>query len=83
MPRLLEKTFQEIPMTTTQAIRSTEQNMREAQAKGMIRTPKYAGRTYSDVKRERRERRMKVWQALGLFIVILTATVAGVRSCSW
>ena len=62
-------------MTTTQAIRETEHNMRHAQARGMIRTPKFAGKTYTEVKAERAKwRRLTLrWAGWALFVMVAFA----------
>lgn len=67
-------------MTTTQAIQDTERNMRHAQARGMIRTPKFAGRTYSEVKAERRRLRMKVWHAALIGVGVLAAVAIALKA---
>ena len=66
-------------MTTTQAIRDTERNMRQAQARGMIRTPRHAGKTYTEVKAERRRFRMKVWHAALIGMGVLAAVAIALK----
>lgn len=55
----------------SEAIREVENDLRDARARGMIRTPKFAGRTYTEVKAERHKRMQvyKVW-AIGAAVLI-------------
>ena len=66
-------------MTTTQAIRETEQNMIQARARAMVRTPKFAGKTYTEVKAERRQR-MKVYQAILIGVGVLVAVAIALKA---
>ena len=67
-------------MTSFQAIHDTEKNMLHAQARGMIRTPKFAGKTYSEVKAERRRFKVKVYQAILIGVGVLAAVAVALKA---
>ena len=67
----------------SEAIREVETDLQRARARGMIRTPRYAGRTYTEVKAERKRKAMKVYQLVGVIVVILTVAAVGIsRGCA-
>lgn len=71
-------------MTTyrSQAIREVETDLQAARARAMIRTPRFAGRTYSEVKAERQRRRERIMKMVGYVLVILTAATVAAKSCA-
>ena len=69
-------------MTTyrSQAIREVETDLIAARARGMIRTPKYAGKTYTEVKAERRRFKVKVWQAILIGVGVLAVVAIALKA---
>ena len=69
-------------MTTyrSQAIREVETDLIAARARGMIRTPKYAGKTYTEVKAERRRFKVKVYQAILIGMGVLVAVAVALKA---
>lgn len=60
-------------MTTTQAIRETETNMMQVRARAMIRTPKFAGQTYQQVKAARAKWRRLTLRVAGWALFVMVA----------
>lgn len=59
-------------MFRSQVIREVETDLAQARARGMIRTPKFAGLTYADV-RAKKYRRSQRYKVAGYALAVLAA----------
>ena len=61
-------------------IREVETDLSQARARAMLKTPKFAGQTYTEYKAQRRQR-MKVYQAVAWGCAVLAAV--GIALKAW
>ena len=66
-------------MTHTQAIRETEQNIRDAMARSLLKQPQHPRLTYTEYKAQRRQR-MKVYQAMLIGVGVLAAVALALKA---
>jgi len=64
-------------MHRSQVMREVETDLHQARARGMIKVAKFAGKTYTEIKAERKRKIMKVYQVLALgFAVLVVVAIA-------
>ena len=61
-------------------IREVETDLQQARARAMLKTPKFAGRTYTEVKSERRRFKVQVYQALLIGMGVLAVVAIALKA---
>ena len=61
-------------------IREVETDLSQARARAMLKTPKFAGKTYTQVKEERRRFKVKVYQAILIGMGVLAVVAIALKA---
>ena len=64
----------------SEIIREVETDLSQARARAMLKTPKFAGRTYTEMKSERRRFKVQVYQALLIGIGVLSVVAIALKA---